>query len=147
MVEEDLAIEIAFGKSIGTRIEFFAIARRLDAERIELGVEMTAHAVGADQHQGADRIPRRLVQVGSRNFGTLGLCLGSELGADRLLYADPVAIEREGQFVARRQRPVGAPPGSAFGVLLHVGGAVLQAFEELLPVGIDRGRILLVAGI
>src|SRR6185369_550378 len=34
MIEEDLAVEIAFGEAIGARIEFFAIARRLDPERI-----------------------------------------------------------------------------------------------------------------
>ena len=56
VVEEDLAVEIGLGEAIGARIELFAIALRLDAERIELGVEMTAHAVGADQHQGADRV-------------------------------------------------------------------------------------------
>ena len=66
MVEEDLAVEIGFGEAVGTRIELFAIARRFDAERIELGVEMTAHAVGADQHQRANRIARRLIDVGRR---------------------------------------------------------------------------------
>lgn len=147
VVEEDLAVEIGLGEAIGTRIELFAIARRLDAERIELGVEMTAHAVGADQHQGADRIPRRLVDVGGRYFSALGLRPGGQLGADRFLDGDPVAIQRGGQVVSRRQRPVGATPGSALGVLLDVGRAVLQAFEERLPVGVDRGRILLVAGV
>src|SRR5205809_1934048 len=73
VVEEDLAVEIGFGEAIGARIELFAIALRLDAERIELGVEMTAHAVGADQHQGADRIAGRLVDVGGRELSALGL--------------------------------------------------------------------------
>ena len=66
VVEEDLAVEIGFGEAIGARIEFFAIARRLDAERIELGMEMAAHAVGADQHQRANRIARRLMDIGRR---------------------------------------------------------------------------------
>ena len=64
MIEEDLAVEIGLGEAVGARIEFLAIARRLDAERIELGVEMAAHAVGPDQHQGADRIARRLMDIG-----------------------------------------------------------------------------------
>src|SRR5689334_5703460 len=54
VVEEDLAVEISLSKAIGARVEFLAVARRLDAERIELGVEMTAHPVGADQHQRAN---------------------------------------------------------------------------------------------
>src|SRR6266850_4960871 len=52
VVEEDLAVEVSLAEAISARIEFFAIARRLDAERIELGVKMTADAVGTDQHQG-----------------------------------------------------------------------------------------------
>src|ERR1700730_13515527 len=60
VIEEDLAVEIALRKAIGPRIEFFTVARRLNAKRIELGVEMAAHAIGPDQHQSADGITRRL---------------------------------------------------------------------------------------
>src|SRR6185369_14341663 len=56
VIEEDLAVEIGVGEAVGARIEFFAVPRRLDPQRIELGEEMTADAVGADQHQGAPRI-------------------------------------------------------------------------------------------
>ena len=147
VIEEDLAVEIGFGEAVGARIEFFAVARRLDAERIELGVEMTAHAVGADQHQGADRIARRLVDVGGRQFGALGLRLGGKLGADRLLDGGPVAVQRRGQVVARGERPVVAAPGGALGVLLDVGRGVFQALEEFLPLAVDRGGVLLVAGV
>ncbi len=85
VVEEDLAVEIGLGKAVGARIELFAVARRLDAERIEIGVEMAAHAIGADQHQRADGIAGRLMHVGGGDFGALGLRLGGELAADRLL--------------------------------------------------------------
>src|ERR1700740_2396114 len=54
VIEEDLAIEIAFLEAVGARVELLAVARRLDAERIEIGVEMAAHAIGADQREGAD---------------------------------------------------------------------------------------------
>ena len=64
VIEEDLAVEVGFREAVGARIELLAVARRLDAERIELGMEMTAHAVGADQHQRAHRVARRLMQVG-----------------------------------------------------------------------------------
>src|SRR6476646_8079037 len=66
MVEEDFAVEIAVDKAIRARIKFLAIAPRLNAERIEPGVEMAAHAVGPDQHQGAHRIARRQVDLGRR---------------------------------------------------------------------------------
>ena len=76
MIEEDLAVEIALREAVGARIEFLAIARRLDPERVELGVEMAAHAVGADQHQGAHGIARRLMDVGRGQLSALGLRLG-----------------------------------------------------------------------
>src|SRR3954470_3774395 len=57
VVEEDLAVEISLREAIGARVEFFAVTLRLDAERIELGVEMAAHPIGPDQHQRANRIP------------------------------------------------------------------------------------------
>ena len=147
VIEEDLAVEIGFGEAVGARIEFLAVARRLDPERVELGVEMAAHAVGPDQHQGAHGIARRLVDVGRRQLGALGLRLGRELGADGLFDFGPVAVERGGQFVARRQRPVVPAPGRPFGVLADVGRRVLQALEKLLPLGVDRGGVLLVAGV
>src|SRR6516164_11693200 len=54
VIEEDLAVEIGLGEAVGARVKLLAVARRLDAERVEIGVEMAAHAVGADQHQRAD---------------------------------------------------------------------------------------------
>ncbi|MGY4328422.1 hypothetical protein ACVWWG_002839 [Bradyrhizobium sp. LB7.2] len=155
MVEEDLAVEIGFAEAVGPRIEFFAIALGLDAERIELGVEMTTHAVGPDQHQGADRVARSLEQVGGGEAADLaaalvaapGLRLGGDLGTDRLLDFRPIAVQGGGQIVLRGQRPVGALPGRAFGVLADVSRLVVEALEEVLPLGIHRGRILLVAGV
>ena len=102
VIEEYLAVEIGFREAIGAGIKLFAVARRLDAERIELGVEVAAHAVGADQHQGAHRIARRQIDVGSRYFDALGLCLGRDFGADRLFDLRPIAVERRRQLVARR---------------------------------------------
>ena len=64
VIEENPPVEIGFGEAIGARVEFFAITRRLDTERIELGVEMSAHPVGANQHQCAHRIARGLMHVG-----------------------------------------------------------------------------------
>ena len=147
MIEEDLAVEIGFAEAVGARVELFAVARGFDAERIELGVEVTTHAVGADQHQRADGVARGLEDVGGRDIRALGLRLGGDLGADRLLDFGPVAVEGGGQVVLRGQRPVGALPGRALGVLPDVGGLVVEALEELLPLGVDRGRVLLVAGV
>jgi len=115
---------------------------------------MAAHAVGADQHQRAHRIARRLVDVGRRDLDTLDLSLGlrlrlrfgCELGTDSLLDFCPIAVERGGELVTRRQRPVVAAPGRSLGVLLNVGRAVFQA-EKFLPLGVDRSRVFFEAGV
>src|SRR4051812_683146 len=46
VIEEDLAVEIAVHEPIGARVQFLAIAGRLDPERIELGVKLPPHPVG-----------------------------------------------------------------------------------------------------
>ena len=56
LVEEDAAVHVGVGKSVGLRIELCFIGLFLNAERIELGVEMAAHAIGADQHQRVDGV-------------------------------------------------------------------------------------------
>jgi len=57
----------------------------LEPSGIELGVEVAADPVGADQHQRADRIARRLLHLGSGIFDALGLGLALDLVADGLL--------------------------------------------------------------
>ena len=76
-VEEDLAVEIGLGEAVGARIELLFVRHACNAERIEIGVEMAAHAVGADQHQRVDGIARRLLHLGRRNLDAFGLRLGS----------------------------------------------------------------------
>src|SRR5262249_35983924 len=73
--------------------------------------------------------------------------LGLDLVAERLLGFGPVAIERRDEFVALGLRPVGPFPRCAARAAGHVGGAVLEAREEGLPLGIDRLGVGLVAGV
>ncbi|OIQ70238.1 hypothetical protein GALL_481510 [mine drainage metagenome] len=147
MIEKDFSVEIGLSKTVRARIEFFTIAWRLDAERVELGVKMAAHAIGPDQHQGAHRVAGGLMDIGRRQFCAPGLRLGRKLGADRLFDLDPVTVERGSEFVARRQRPVVAGPRGSFGAFPDVGRRIFQALEELLPLGVDRGGIVLVTGV
>ena len=75
LVEEDLAVHVGFGEAVGARIELLLVLLRLELERIELGVEMAADAVGADQHQRVERIARRLLHVGGRQLDAARLRL------------------------------------------------------------------------
>jgi hypothetical protein len=150
VVEENLAVEVRLGEAVGARIELLVILLRLEAERIEIGVKVAAHPVGADQHQGADRIARRLLQLFRCRALASGRRLrraGLQFGADGFLDLRPVAIERRGQIVAWRLRPIRPFPGRPLRVAADFRRRVLQALEELLPLGIDGGRVLLVAGV
>ena len=117
---------------------------------------MPTHPVSADQHQGPDRVPGRLIDIdrmphaiggGILRRHSFASLLGRELAGDRLFDLRPVAVERRRQVVARGHRPVRPAPGRAFGVLLNVGRLILQALEKRLPIGIDRGRVPLEASI
>ncbi len=64
-VEKDRAVEIGFAEAVGARIELLLVVRRLQAERIEVGVEMAARAIGANEHQRADRVAGGALDVGA----------------------------------------------------------------------------------
>ena len=101
VVEENLAVEVGFGEAVGARIELLVVLARLEAERIEIGVEVAADAIGADQHQRADRVARRLLHVGRRQLDAGALRLRAHLVADLLLGLGPLAVERRERVVAR----------------------------------------------
>jgi len=146
MIEEDLAVEITFREAVGARIEFLAIARRFDPERVELGVEMAAHAIGADQHQRAHRVAGRLMDVGRRYFGALW-----PAPWPRFCRRPPSRPRPSCHRARRSDRLAGSAasccaPRTVHRRSLYVSRGVFQAFEEFLPFGVDRAGILLVAG-
>src|ERR1039458_6554960 len=151
LVEENPAVEIGFGETVGARVEFFFVLFRLEPERIELGVEMAAHAVGADQHQRVDGIARRLLHLGRGNLDALALRQVTELAGYFLSHAlfgfRPLPVERGHQVAVRTQRPIRFLPGGAARAVDDVGARVLQALEKLPPLGIDRGRVALEFGV
>ena len=145
MVEEDRPVEIGIGEAVAARIELFGVLARLEAERIEIGMEMAAHAEGADQHQGAHRIAGRLLDMALGELDALRLRLGLHLLGDRLADLVPVAVERRDEVAARQRRPVRPRPGRPFGVLSDIPRVVLQALEERPPLAVHRLGIGLVA--
>ena len=62
VVEEDLAVEIGLCEAIAAVIKLGIRPAPVEAERIEIGFEMPAHAIGTDQLQRADRVRGRLAQ-------------------------------------------------------------------------------------
>ena len=110
-------------------------------------MKMTAHAVGADQHQRVDGIARGLLHLGRGNLDALALRLGENLVAQALFGFRPLPVERGDEVSVRPQRPVRLLPGGALRVLDDVGAVFLQALEKIAPLGVDRGRIALIFGV
>ena len=149
VIEEDLAAVIGGGEAIGRRIEFGRRVVGLELQRVEIGVQMAAHAVGADHHDGADRIARRLMHVLKldRGTGDLGLLLQRLAGAHGDFGGGPVAVEGGHQFAIGDLRPVLALPGGALGVGGRLGARVLELAEIADPGGVDAGGIGFEAGV
>src|SRR5262249_32105305 len=92
---------VRFGEAVGARIEILLVMVRLETERGEIGVEVPTRAVGANQHQGVDRIARRLLDLGGGDVNARGLRPRLDLIAERPLYLAPIAIERRDELAAR----------------------------------------------
>ena len=147
LVEKDRTVEVGFAEAIGAWVELFLVLRRFEPERIEIGVEVSAGAIGADQHQRADRVAGGAFDLGGGKLDAFGLRLRLHLPAEGLADFGPVAVERRDEFVALGRRPTGPSPGRAARVLGYITGIILEALEERPPLGIDRLRIDLVTRI
>ena len=65
LVEENRPVEIGLVEAIGRRFQLLLLTRRLQPERIEMGVEMSSRAIGADEHECADRVAGSALDVGA----------------------------------------------------------------------------------
>ncbi len=76
VIDEDRTVEVGIRKSIGLWVELGMGLGLHQAQRVEPGFQVAAHAVGADQHQRADGIQCRtadLVRRGCRrSWGAVG---------------------------------------------------------------------------
>ncbi len=147
LVDEDLAIEILLGEAVGRGMQLLVVLVGRDLQRIELGVQMAAHAIGANHHDRTHRIARRVLQLLLGEIDALGRRLALELVLEARLEPGPVAVERGHHFARRRHRPVRALPRRTLGALQNAGAVLAQFAEELAPARVDRGRILFVTGV
>ena len=88
-------------------MQLSVIVALLQSERVEIGVEMTAHAIGADHHQRANAIAGGALQL----IADRRRCRGRDFreygrgGGDGLRRA-PISVERAHPFVLGRGRPI-----------------------------------------
>jgi hypothetical protein len=142
-VQEDRPIQVGAAEAVEFRRQFRIFDRLFDAQGVQIGLEVAAHAIAADQHQGADGIVgggadrlgrglgrRGLGGCGRRGAGLLGIRLGRR----------PAAVEHGGRL--GRLGDGGAAPTAGLGRGLHGGGVVAQLVEESLPFRRDRAGII-----
>ena len=146
IVDEDRAVHVGFGKAVGGGVKFRVAAAVGHAQGVQIGGQMAADAVGADQHDGADAVEHRALDLvlrqGDAFFdGLLDDLFAGGLGLDR-----PFAGERGGQVIGGHGRPIGAGPRRACGGALGLHVAVAKGAEELGPACINRGGVGGVAG-
>ena len=82
--EIDRAVVVGLGEAVGLGLELGMLAAGDEFERVELGGEMAAGAVGADQRAGAQRVARRgkrLLARSSAPCGTAGAVPRRSTGA------------------------------------------------------------------
>ncbi len=116
IVDEDRAVHVLRAETVGGRIELGMGLGVLEAQRIEIGGEMAADAIGADHHQGADRIEGRLAHLGRRDLGRSAIARAA--GGAGLAIAGqrrPIAVEGRDDLAIDGLRPVGAAPRRALG--------------------------------
>ena len=144
-VQIDRAIEVGLGEAVEFGGQLGIVDRLFDAQRIQLGMQVTADAIAADQHQHPDGIMgggADLVDRGPRRGGGSG-----NGGGDR---GRPLARHgtRRRPATVEHARLLGrfgdgaATPGPGVGRSLHRGGTVAQLVKEGAPFTRDRGRII-----
>ena len=125
--EPDLAVQgrareaVKFGSKLGGHLALG------EAERIEVGGEMAAHPVGADQHHRVDRIPGGLLDLGSG--GARARRGGFRLAGHRL-DRHQGRVEALVQLIQLDQRPIGACPA---GTLLPLAVIIAHVVSPSSP--------------
>ena len=95
MVDEDRTVVVGFREAVGLWRQLVVIFQRLgNAQRVEVGMQMTAHAIGADHHDGTDGITGRLEGFFGRELRAGLGCLFLDLAVEMLFDCAPVAIKR-----------------------------------------------------
>jgi len=139
-------VVVRIGEAVRTRIELLRILRRLEAERIEICVQVATRPIGANQHERLNRVACCLLHGAGRYFNAFGLGRGQHFVADTLLDLSPVGVECE----IRSPWGAGGQSGRCqedAGVLDDVRPGVLESGKKQLPLRIDGLRVRLVARI
>ena len=134
--EVDLLVEV--GQTMIFRRQVGRLVTLGQAQRIEIGGQMPAHPIGADQHHGADAVFGGGGDVRVRHG--LALRLGSGLHGHLHLRG----VQRAGQIIRIRQRPIVARPARS---ALDLEILVLVTHRLSVPAACSRGKGRMAAGV
>ena len=146
VIDEDRPVEIAFREAVARRIEV-GVRNLVDqSQRVEIGVQVATDPIVPDQHEGAQRIRRRLPDLFRRRHR-----LGGELALLRRCLRETRGRVRHGKAAiaatAADDRGFPRRPAGAVAVAQKLIRIVVQAGEELRPVAIDGPGIVQVLGV
>ncbi|MPL74173.1 hypothetical protein SDC9_19983 [bioreactor metagenome] len=145
VVDEDRAVHVGIGEAVGLRVELGVARLVTHVQRVEIGDQVAADTIGADDHDRAHRVEHGALHrvFGHLHAGLGGLRLDLVAGGLGFLrrHHRPFAGQRAGQVVIRARRPVGTRPGRALRRFLHVKLVVAERGEEGGPGGVDRARV------
>jgi hypothetical protein len=133
LVDVDRAVEIGLGEAPESGVQLGVAGLGLQAERVELRLQVAAHPVGADEHQRADGIQRRLAD---------GVGVGRDAAGAGLA---PFAAGFASSGGAKPPRGRGAQEAPMASV--STARVVVQRGEQLGEGGVHAGRVLDPAGI
>ena len=138
-------IEVRRGEAVGRRLKLGMRTRRRKVQGIEVADEVAIHAVGADQHQGADGFACGPEGLLAAYLNAFLLGLRAYFPANLAFLASPVRAESVEQIAVSRNALILVLPGGAVRFGEDRILALLQIREKGAPVRCDRSRIFLKA--
>ena len=143
VVDEDRPVPVGLGEAVEAGLQLRIVGLGLQAQGVEIGVQVPPDPEGPDHHDGPDAVEGGGADLGLGGLGIGGGDADAGLGGHRL---GPLAVQGGQPF-----RPVlrhgGIGPGG-FGAELGYGlGVFPQGVEEGPPAGGDVARVLGVAGV
>ena len=146
VVDEDRPVHVRGGEAVGRRVKLAQGRHLAHPQRVEVGVQVPADAIGADQHDRPDAVQHGALKLFVRQRHALFVGLGGDL-LDRGLRLGlrghrPFARQRSGVLVRGHRRPVGARPACALGTPRGGRLRLAQAAEVFVPGVVHGGRIL-----
>ncbi len=152
LVDEDRAVEVGVREAVGLGAQLLVDLALGQAKRVEVGGQMAHHAIGANQHQGADAVLRGAQRRHRGELEADRVSTRLQLLAHLPFGAFVVAGQRAQKFTVRAHMLQGLGPGRPVMAVIATAALpraalLLQRGEEVPPFVADRPGVTLVLGL